>query len=158
MGSTGGRPIEKGSMRQACARRFMELHYHAEKAQRYRARAQAEIIASLQDMKLNQAMNSCISTVYTTLFRLQSHQFIACLPLNADHHPADDNIMLSIRPRTTKPHFHESHLVPWRAAPAHVICIAYVHKLERKNGNVNVLILILNHPRVIAVLPMCVIS
>lgn len=66
--------------------------------------------------------------------------------------------MLSIRPRTTKPHFHESHLVPWRAAPAYAICIAYVHKLEKKNRNVNVLILILNPSRVIAVLPMCVIS
>lgn len=90
MGSTGGRPIEKGSMRQDRARRFMELHYHAEKAQRHRARAHAELwmrsslIASLQEMKLNQAMNSHISTVDTTLFRLQIHHFIARLPLNAD--------------------------------------------------------------------------
>lgn len=83
MGSKGGRPIEKGSTRQDRARRFMELHYHAEKAQRYCARVHAEIwmrsslIASLQDMKLNQAMNSHISTVDTTLFRLRIHHFIA---------------------------------------------------------------------------------
>lgn len=163
MGSTGGRPIEKGSMRQDRARRFMELHYHAGKAQRVRARAHAGIwmrstlIASLQDMKLDQAMNAGISTVYAALFRLQIHQFIASLPLNADIATPQiitRALMLSIRPRTTKPHFHESHLVPWRAA-AHVICTAYVHKLEEKKRDVNVLILILNRPRVIAVLPMC---
>lgn len=89
----GGQAIEKGSMRQDRARRFVELHYHAEKAERYRARAHAEIwmrsslIASLRDMKLNQTMNSHISTVDATLFRLQIHQFVASLPLNADTIP-----------------------------------------------------------------------
>lgn len=57
--------------------------------------------------------------------------------------------MLSIRPRTTRPHFHELHPVPRRVALAHVICIAYVHKLEKKNRNANVLILILNPPELL---------
>lgn len=84
----GDRSNKDGCGRTALA--FMELHYHAEKAQRCRARAHAEIwmesslIASLQDMELNQAINSHISTVDTASFRLQIHHFIACLPLDAD--------------------------------------------------------------------------